>query len=175
MANAYIPEKTTGVYSSVTDLTKVVFPAADIHSLDGSGRGSAKSWDFDEMYKAMMYRLFTAAAHGLVSGDVGKPVSGSTILDDTATTHYPSGVLVQVVSTSVIRVAPPGTEVTLAVALLTGGAAYSIASSGRYVYWDASGGLYTGTIPVDSAPEMPEILELTTVGATTFTARVCSY
>lgn len=170
-----IPTKTAGAFSQISDPAKVTIPAADRHSVDGSGYGTAYSFAFDELYKSMTYRLLTSASHGLVSGDVGKPLSGVEILDDTDATHYPSGLLMNVVSTNVIYVAPPGADVTLDVALLEDGNAYDIATSGRYVFWDLSVGDYVSELPADSAVTMPEVLEILTVGATTFTARVRSF
>lgn len=117
--------------------------------------------------------IVTYASHGLVSGDVGKPLSGSAILDDADATHYPSTVLLEVVNSNTLRVASPGRLVTLAVALLSGGSGYSIATSGRYVYWDKSAGTYSGTLPSDGMS--PAVLELLSVGASTFVARVRCY
>ena len=170
-----IPTKTAGVYTQVTDYSKIGIPVSDRHSVDGSGFGTPYYFDLNELYKVLFYRLYTAAAHGLVSGDVGKPLSGADIMDDEDPNHYPTCVLVQVPSTGVLRVAPVGAEVTLAIALLTDGATWDLDVDGRFIYWDLSEGAYVSTPPVDSAPNMPAVMELLSIGVSTFTARVRCY
>lgn len=167
-----IPDQSAGTVAQITDSTKMYLPVADRHTVDGDGYGTSYYYTFAILYQALSYRLMTYTAHGLVSGDVGKPLSGADILDDTDSTLHPSHVLIESVSANVIRVAPPGADVTLAVALIDGGNAYDIATSGRYVYWDDSDGLYKAAKPADSAANMPEILEVFSVGASTFNARV---
>lgn len=115
----------------------------------------------------------TATAHGLVSGDVGKPLSGTVLLDDTNPYHYPSGVLVSVTDANTIVVAFGGEVVTLPVALLNGGNAYNVAVSGRFVFWDLSAAKYFAD--PQGAGVQPEILEIFSVGSTTFVARIRSF
>lgn len=170
-----IPEQSAGTVAQITDSTKMYLATADRHTVDGSGYGTSYYYTFSVFYQALLYRLMTYTAHGLVSGDVGKPLSGADILDDTDDTLYPSHILIESVSANVIRVAPPGVDVVLAVALLDGGNAYDIATSGRYVYWDNSATLYKAAKPADSAANTPEILEIFSVGASTFNARVRSF
>lgn len=142
-------------------------PIAD---LTGAGEGAYAT--LQGMYGLMQYTKITATGHGLSNADEGKPLSGSVILNDTLTTHFPTGILYDNVDVNTLVVAGPGTIITIANSLLQGGSGYSIATSGRYVFWDLSAGQYVHTMPGDIADNIPEILEIISVGASNFTARV---
>jgi hypothetical protein len=58
------------------------------------------------------------------------------------------------------------------VALIEDGNAYKIDTKGRFVYWDASESSYAAELPYDSAGNARTILEVLSVGSTTFFARV---
>lgn len=168
MAGTKIPDQTAGAYTQVTDPTKLYVAVADRQST-AAGYGFA----FSEIYGALTYTIEAAASHGLTSGDYGKPLSGFEILDDTDTSHHPSGVLVHVPNSNTLRVAGPGSVLTVSTALIEDGNAYDPSVTGRYVFWDLSSALYVSNLPVDCVA--PDILEVITVGASTFTARVRSF
>jgi len=125
------------------------------------------------------YSLYTqveSTAHGLVGGDVGKPLNGfDAVLDDTAGGDFPTGVLVEVVDVDNVRIATEGQVVDIAVALLDGGNLYDVGVSGRYVYWDASDTQYEAAKPGDSATDMPQILEIINVDTSLFKAKVLGF
>lgn len=162
---------TNVAYGQVSDPTKFHLPCAD---RTAGGDGTGKDLTFAVLYQCLAYRLLTATSHGLVSGDVGKPLSGAAIFDDTDPAHTFSCVLVEIVNSNTLRVATVGTEVSIAVGLLTNGASYdhTSAGDGRYVFWDESMSLYVPEAPGDTDPTAREILEILSVGVSTFTARV---
>lgn len=170
-----INAKTQLAIGDVTDKTKVEFAAADMHSPDGSGNGLGRATALDVLYQALCYSICTYASHGLTSGDVGKPVGNGTIIDDTSSAVYPTGVLMEVIDTDTLRIAPPGAEVTLATTLLQYGDAYSLVVHGPFVFWDLSAGDYEAFMPVDTSPNMPEMLEVIEVNTGSFKARVRGY
>lgn len=158
-------------YGQVADPTKFHLPCAD---RSAGGDGQPRDLTFEQLYYSMAYRILTATAHGLVAGDYGKPLSGLVVYDDVDSTHDFSHVLIEAVGANAIRVAPPGADVTIDVDLLQGGAAYdpSPSVSGRFVWWDKSLLLYVPAWPYDTSSTAREVLEIFTVGGSTFTARV---
>lgn len=121
---------------------------------------------------APVYTTLAFAAHGRSAADVGKPLCRSAIYDDTSATSYFSHVLISVVDTNTLQVAGPGKDVTLSVGLLDGGSLYNLGTQGAYVYWDLSASKYKGDKQADSDAKASAILEIMSVGATTFVARV---
>ena len=170
-----IPEKDPATLAEVVSKAAIRFPAADMHAPDGGGKGLSRHYAADVLYQALAYQISTHTGHGLTSGSVGYPLWYGSVVDDTDLDHYPSGVLVEVIDTDTLRIAPPGSEVTLPVALLEDGNATDIGTTGRFMYWDFSATQYMNDLPVDSSATMPEMLELISVGSTTFTARVRGY
>jgi hypothetical protein len=135
----------------------------------GVGANIATAYPFDDPV--------AAPSHGRTSADIGKPVvhavSGAwPILDDANTNHYPTGILKGVSGTGVLYFARGGDVLTLPVALIENGSSYSIASNGRFVFWDLSVGKYVAAKPFDSSSFLPDLLEVLSVGGSTFSARV---
>lgn len=153
----------------ILDPTKVLMYAADIQS---ATPGVGKDMNANQLQLAMHSFVLTATSHGRVSGDIGKPMFGGAILDDTSETHFPNGVLLGIPNTNTVVIAGPGAIMSIPVALLEDGASYDITTSGRFVFWDASVGTYVADLPADTASKIPDILEIISVGASTFTARV---
>jgi len=168
-----IPDKTEGGYSQVENKTMLSVPVADRQAVDVSGHGLPFYFTFEELGRALSYKLLPATSHGHDSSDHGKPLSGTEILDDADLSHSPSSILVEVVNANLLRIAPPGTEITIAVALLEDGNAYDVDALGRYVFWDLSVGTYVAELPVDCLT--PAILEIISVGDSSFTACVRSF
>ena len=163
-----IPDQTAGAYTQVTDPTKLHVAVADRQSTP-AGYGFA----FSELYGALHYTIIAATSHGLTSGDYGKPLSGAEILDDTDSSHYPSGILIQAPDSNTLRFAGPGTVVTISTSLIEDGNAYDTAVKGRYMCWDLSSVLFVATPPADCLA--PTILEVLSVSTSTFVARVRSF
>lgn len=148
--------------SNLTALANYVMPC--------SASGAPAKVTFLDLYKIIHYVRVTKTAHGLVSGDVGKPLDQDyAIIDDTADVEL-TGVLDQVVDVDTIIIAPPKSIVTVPLALLVGG--YDLATHGKYVFWDLSAGFYVEFLPANSSSRMREILEIISVGDTTLDARV---
>jgi len=170
-----IHAQTSGTLAAVTDKSKMEIPVADMHAPDGSGNGLARSYAWDVLYQSLVYQICTYTGHGVTDVAEGRPVAGCILVDDANGDHYPSGILMEVIDVDTLRIAPVGSEVTIDVALLEDGNAYDTATQGRYVYWDFSEVMYVEDLPVDSHADMPCVLEVIEVGASTFTARVRCY
>jgi hypothetical protein len=115
----------------------------------------------------------TNFGHGRTAADIGKPIVGlGSILND-ALQQFPTGIL-KFISTSTLTFAAPGDVLDLPVSLLEFGNTYSLGTLGRYVFWDLSfnGGQYRPVKPTDSAAHLPDLLEILSVGSTTFKCRV---
>lgn len=121
---------------------------------------------------APVYSTLSFAAHGRSASDIGKPLCRSSVYDDTSASSYFSHILIAIIDTNTLQVAGPGKDVTLPVSLLDGGSLYSIGTQGAYLYWDLSASKFKGDKPADSDAEASVVLELMSVGATTFVARV---
>jgi hypothetical protein len=115
-----------------------------------------------------------ATAHGLVAADIGKPLDGSTIVDDVNSSHVPLWVLAEVIDANNIRVQMNG-EISIDDALLEGGATYNLGTQGPYVYWDKSVGTYVDTLPTDSWIGMREILYILEISGGNFTAAILGW
>lgn len=115
-------------------------------------------------------RTVTATAHGLVSGDIGKPLSGTVLLDDANVLHYPSGLLDSIPDSNTLTLAIQTAEVVLPLALLENGGSFDVNANGRFLFWDLSAVLFRASPPADSV--MPSILEYVTKDASNFTARI---
>ena len=167
-----IPTKTGMIYSDVKDKTKVTLPAADRHAVDGSGYGSSKSFDLDVLELATDYKFVQAVAHGLVAGDIGKPLSGTVILNDTTSTHWPTGILMAVPTVDQLMVALPGARVRLPLSLLEFGSSWSYTTHGRVTWWDFSTTQHRATRQPDAIRGMCSTLYILSIGTTTFDAVV---
>ncbi len=155
-----------------TDLNQgnsTLLPVADVRTGgDGvSGRVSPRT-----LQQYVQSWQVAATAHGLTSTDIGKPLSGTTVLDDISTTDYPTGVLVSVPDANTLTVSAAGT-VQFSDTLMEIG--YSIASDGPYIYWDASFNAYVSTRPADTNDKILEILYVTNVSGGTVTAEVLDW
>lgn len=133
------------------------------------------------------YRLdyeMSLTSHGLTTAtDKGKPIvirptpsQPAAVLDDTSATQFPTGIL-KLADANRVIFCRPGDIIRVRTTLLQGGNAYSIDTSGRYLYWDlsTSGGIWTPTRPADTAPHIPDLLEVIRVNQfndSTFEARV---
>lgn len=138
--------------------------------------GSVKAFKFD-------YEM-TITGHGLLSGDVGKPIVirpspsvSAGVLNDTSSTQFPTGILKRRDANRLV-IARPGEVLRIPTLLLEDGNSYSIDTKGRYLFWDlnaASGRSWRATKPVDSNPALPDLVEVLSVnkfGDSTFEARV---
>ena len=157
--------------TAVTDPSKIRLMTADIQL---ATPGTSTDVGLDQIQYIAQSKLVTATAHGLVAGDVGKPLYGAAIYDDVIEAANVDWVLLQSVDANTIRVAPPGAVVSIATTLLDGGDAYSISTSGRHVYWDKSAGLYKAALPADSSGSADRVLTIFNVGTGTFTAYVAT-
>lgn len=120
------------------------------------------------------YRTLSKTSHGLVSGDVGKTLSGFAVLDDTSVAAWPSGVLMSIPDANNLTVATPGSDITLSTSWLANGNSTNLTTEGRYFHWDLSASKYVSTRPKDSlVPDVLEVISINT-GASTFLARVRS-
>ncbi|TXH53655.1 MAG: hypothetical protein E6Q97_12665 [Desulfurellales bacterium] len=111
------------------------------------------------------------------TGDVGKPLFRNYLFDDTSQHQTFTHVLCEITSTGssgTIKVAGPGTELTLSTTLLEDGNSYSIPTKGSFLYWDLSVGDYVSEKPADSDGSARPILFIISInaGASTFLARV---
>jgi hypothetical protein len=155
--------------ADVTDPAKVRLYAADIQA---STPGVGKDIGLDQIQLAVQSQVIEATSHGLVSGDVGKPLHGTSIYDDTNSAHRVDWILVQAIDVNKIRVMPMGGVVDVPVSMLQDGSAYNVATSGRYVYWDASVGDYVPVKPADAVEESVPVLVVMHVGLASFRAVV---
>lgn len=154
---------------ALSDKTKVHLPSMD-RQLGGTGLD--RDMTAAALQEIMAITVVTYAAHGRTTGDIGKPLRFGAIWDDTSATTQWQHILHSIVDANTLRVVRHAEEITIPSALLTGGPGYSIASSGPFVYWDASAGVYTATRPVDSAGQAGAVLELITVSGANAFARV---
>ena len=153
--------------TSVTSPADVRVPASN----DQAGTpGTKADLGLDDIALVSNSELMTATAHGLSSGDVGKPLFGAAIWDDTDVDQHADWILVQVVDSNTLRVLPTGSAFDIPVALLDGGNGYSIATSGRHVFWDESDGQYEAARPSDSVADHECVLAIVSVDTTTFRA-----
>ncbi len=167
-----IPTKPVLVYSDVKDKTKVTLPGADRHAVDGSGYGTSKSLDLQVLDWSTSYQFIAATAHGLVAGDVGKPLSGVAILNDTTSTHWPTGILMAVPTVDQLMVAIPGAHVRLPLTLLEFGSSWSFSTHGRITWWDFSTTQHRAARQPDAVRGMCSTLYVLSIGPTTFDAIV---
>jgi len=159
-------------YLDITDLDKVHLPAADKQS--GVGDGVSIDLTLLDIQQIAFMRPFASTAHGLVSGDVGKALSAGELFDDESSIHRFSGVLARVIDANTILVAVSGAQFVFPIALLENGSSYNPAddADGRWVFWDLDQSLYVAEEPYTSHPSVAEVLEILSVGVSTFTARV---
>lgn len=164
----------------------VVGPTTLVYAGDGTASEPAYAWHIDRAGAAVrvvspgqaqaepspQYSTLSFAAHGRSASDIGKPLCRSALYDDTSASSYFSHILISIVDTNTLQVAGPGKDVLLPVSLLDGGALYSIGNSGAHLYWDLSAAKYKGDKPADSDAESSPVLEIMSVGATNFVARV---
>jgi hypothetical protein len=121
---------------------------------------------------APVYSTLSFPSHGRTASDVGKALCRGALFDDTSASSYFSHILISITDTNTLVVAGPGKDVTLPVSLLDGGSLYNIGTSGAFVYWDLSASKYKADKQADSDASVSAVLELFSVGATTFVARV---
>lgn len=153
----------------VSDYADWLLPLANIQS---TTPGAKAKGDFDMLSAIVHSRIITATGHGLVAGDEGKPLSGTSIFDDTNTAHYPNCVLAQVIDANTLRIQIHG-ALDIDDGLLPAG--YNLGTHGPYLYWDLSVGTYVHTRPSNSWTGVREILYVYSVGSTTFTAEVLGW
>lgn len=105
---------------------------------------------------ASPYATMEQAAHGLTIGNVGYALSGHSIFNDASSDQWPTGVMVEYLTTSTFRYAAAGQSFTLPQALILG--SYSISADGRYLFWDQSASGWKPVKPADSNPIVPPLL-----------------
>lgn len=110
-------------------------------------------------------------AHGRVTGEIGRPLSGKDLFVDTAALSWPTAILMNVPDTNTLTIAKTGDVVTLPVALLVNGAAFNV-SLGRKVWFDYSATLYKQAREPDALIGLGAQLYVLSVSASTFTAVV---
>lgn len=115
---------------------------------------------------------YASITNTLVAGDAGKPLSRGSVLNDTSSTSWFSHLLVAVISSSVLHVAGRGVVASVPIDLLDGGTGYNAATSGYFLYWDASAVKYKAEKQADADAQIGAVLELLSIGTTTFDARV---
>lgn len=113
---------------------------------------------------------FTLSAHGLTSGDIGKPLADDgSVYDDTDPNRVPIGIIKSIPNAGSIEYMTSGKEVTLPISLFSG---YGpLATAGRFADWDASAGLYVDTKPADSQADR-QVLFINHMDASTVRAIV---
>lgn len=160
-----ISDLTALLNSSITDNDAIVFELEDV-----TGAAPYKI-TLQELGKATSITEFTATSHGLTSADVGKPLHGVAVWDDTDINTYPTSVLMRIPDSNTLAVAGAGAIVDLPVTKLKDGASYNVAE-GYGLYWDASAGKYIPTIPTSTSFDANHVLMLLKVESTTFRAIV---
>lgn len=115
---------------------------------------------------------FTKTAHGFVGGDVGKPLSGTTLLDDANPAHFPTSVIASVPDANTLILVSNGL-VSFSNTLMEAG--YVLATNGPYVYWDKSAVKYVSVRPADTIPSIREILYVLTISGSTVVARLIDW
>jgi hypothetical protein len=156
-----IATKATHTLADVKDKATMFLPIANRFVVDGNNLGIPQSVTYDMLERSLVYQFYTQVSHGLTADDVGKPLFGSSIYNDTSTTTFPTSVLAHVTDANTLLIALPGARVTIPVSLVEGGAAYNIAASGRLLWWDFSAqnvGRYKPSRPVDAQKGGPPIL-----------------
>ena len=110
-----------------------------------------------------LYPIMFRTSHGLVSTDEGKAVYGYKLLDDTSSAEICTGVFYKLVDVNNFRYATCGHSIWIPSAVMPAG--YDIATSQRFLYWDASassvgsGGRWATAMPSDSDPTtLPQLL-----------------
>lgn len=143
-------------------------------SMDGSSANAVENQVVKSYIDTGKYLTITATAHGLVSGDLGKPIdTEGVILDDVLATEF-LGVLVSIPDANTLELAPGGSVITIANALLENSGTWDLADTaeGRYADWDKSQTLYVDGRPYDSHPQQLHKLVIESIGGSTFRARV---
>lgn len=165
-ANAVVVDSTTADNVTVTtgQAVEVIWSSANSRHYTHLSNSSTALTPVGSVYATL--------SNSLSAADIGKPLCRNSVLSDTSNTQYFSHVLLSVVSASVLHVAGSGCVVSIDNALLDGGAAYNIATSGAFLYWDSSAAKYKADKQADADAQSDAVLELLTVGATTFDARV---
>lgn len=154
-------------YTGIVDPSKIQFIIADVQA---ATPGTPYKVTAATLPRITEYRIITVTSHGLISGDVGKPLADDfSVLDDTDNSNRPAWVLVQVIDTDNIRVAPRG-EISFADTLMEVG--WDFATDGPNCYWDASLGKYTAARPADSATNIPQVIRVSYVSGSTVYAEV---
>lgn len=141
------------VHTDILDATKILLLVADIQ---GSTPGVKGKITVDEIYKAVSRITVSATAHGLAGTDIGKPLAGASIFDNTNPNSFPTWVLTQVIDANTFRAARHGGLVTFDDSLVEAG--YDPLADGSYVYWDNTQQVYAPIRPVDSIPGFRENL-----------------
>lgn len=139
---------------------------------DAQSTAVSRKVPLDQLGLSTHLRLLTATSHGLSATDIGKPLYGKVVFDDTDADQYPTWVLAGIVDANTLLIAGDGAQVTIDVDLLQNGASYNVATSGYTVYWDKSSAMYYATKPVETESVIDPVLMITSVGATTFDAIV---
>lgn len=164
--------------TKVSDLTALtvddIADPSDVYVLvtDAQSTAASRKVPLDQLGLATHLRLLTATSHGLAAGDVGKPLYGNDVFDDTSNTQYPTWVLAGIVDANTLLVAGDGAQVTIDVAKLQNGASYDVNTLGYAVYWDYSASTYYAAKPDDSESFADPVLLVTSVGVSTFDAIV---
>lgn len=110
-------------------------------------------------------------AHGFTESNAGYVITGHTLFDDTSD-QWPTGVITSYIDANTFTYACYGQTLTIPAARVNTG--YSIATDGRFLYWDYSLTKYVATKPSDSSPDLPPILMVNFYNATTATYN-CSF
>ncbi len=164
--------------TKVSDLTALtvddIADPSDVYVLvtDAQSTAASRKVPLDQLGLATHLRLLTATSHGLAAGDVGKPLYGNDVFDDTSNSQYPTWVLAGIVDANTLLVAGDGAQVTIDVAKLQNGASYDVNTLGYAVYWDYSASTYYAAKPDDSESFVDPVLLVTSVGVSTFDAIV---
>lgn len=154
---------------AASDLGKIRVPAGDLRG----ATGAPAAFTLADLYKLIVYDRVTKTSHGLIADNVGSVLAQDhTILSHLSTTDYPIGILMEVIDANTIVVAPPNSLITLPVARLEHTNTYNINTHGKYVFWNVIAGIYHATRVISTASQIKDILEVISVGSTTFDARV---
>lgn len=136
-------------WEQINDSTKIRLPVGD---LQASSPGSRGFITIDSLHRAAESRIVLAPSHGFTAADVGKPLFGVQVYEDTNPQQFASWYISQVIDINNLRMLMQG-AIRFPDFLIEGGAAYdpSAAGSGPFVYWDTSADRYVGTKPSDTS------------------------
>lgn len=134
----------------ITDPAKIRILTADIHA---SVPGTTRDIGLDVVQSSVNSIIVTAASHGLVPGDLNKPLAGYAVYDDTNGSQCPNWILSQIINSNTLKLVPPGGTIVLDNADIGSGSNVA----GAKLYWDDSASLYQLSKPSDSAEIAPAV------------------